>query len=296
MDQAIELLTKAYDEYKSRKSSRMALYLASEIAAIYAQHDKNEMALNFYDKICKTYRKEKWTFILKSICESVLSIAKKINNNQIAISCFVELLSYTEDEERVLVMQSFDKLFQANNEDKVMDVEIDMDTISSFMKSNICFKKTTSFLGTPISVQIALSPLALGIPDKFQLDEIQVCFSDPRYNFVIYHSPTKVFRVCGNHTSTECTINSMTCNLQFQSNECKVIDFSFHPIERADIKIIKLNLIKRSQSGNVIVFAHRIGDRVDSTKQCMWLKILSEETPIIRSTIFESLGERTVLR
>jgi trafficking protein particle complex subunit 11 len=41
----IELLTKSYEQFKKYKSSRMTLYLASEIAGTYYDVDKYEMAL-----------------------------------------------------------------------------------------------------------------------------------------------------------------------------------------------------------------------------------------------------------
>ena len=43
----IELLTKSYEQFKAQKTSRMTLYLASEIANTYLDAGKYETALKY---------------------------------------------------------------------------------------------------------------------------------------------------------------------------------------------------------------------------------------------------------
>ena len=54
----IELLTKAYEQFRDAKGIRMTLFLASEIARVYSESGKYDMALRFFQKIARTYRKE----------------------------------------------------------------------------------------------------------------------------------------------------------------------------------------------------------------------------------------------
>ncbi|KAJ3342636.1 hypothetical protein HDU93_001616 [Gonapodya sp. JEL0774] len=89
----IELLTKAYEQYKKLRSGRTTLWLAGEIARTYAEGGKWEMALRFFDRISKTYRKEKWNTILKSILAWSLRCAREVGDTDKVISLVVELMS-----------------------------------------------------------------------------------------------------------------------------------------------------------------------------------------------------------
>ncbi|KAI8814094.1 Gryzun, putative trafficking through golgi-domain-containing protein [Cladochytrium replicatum] len=89
----IELLTKSYEQFKKQKSGRMTLYLAAEIARIYQESGKQEMAYKFFERIAKTYRKESWPAILTAVVASSLICAKRLGMWDAVVESLVELLS-----------------------------------------------------------------------------------------------------------------------------------------------------------------------------------------------------------
>lgn len=58
--QAIEVFTRAHEVYKRSKQERQSLLVASKIAIVYVEGKQHEMALQFLERIIKTYRAEGW--------------------------------------------------------------------------------------------------------------------------------------------------------------------------------------------------------------------------------------------
>ncbi|KAF9020250.1 hypothetical protein BGZ52_002720 [Haplosporangium bisporale] len=89
----IELLTKSYEQFKRHKSGRMTLFLASEIAGTYYTAGKFEMALKFFERIGKTYRKEGWNLILTSILKWSIQCAKELGHWENVVEYLFEMMS-----------------------------------------------------------------------------------------------------------------------------------------------------------------------------------------------------------
>ena len=56
----IELLTKAYEQFKQSRQLRMILFLATQMAEEYFYAQNFAMAKRFYERVAKTYQKESW--------------------------------------------------------------------------------------------------------------------------------------------------------------------------------------------------------------------------------------------
>ena len=92
-DTVIELLTKAYEHFKQQKSNRMILHIASLMAEEYYEQEKYSMAKKFYDRIAKTYRKEKWTSILSEIVGRSFECARHLKMYRDVLVYSIELMS-----------------------------------------------------------------------------------------------------------------------------------------------------------------------------------------------------------
>ncbi|KAG9304758.1 hypothetical protein G9A89_003932 [Geosiphon pyriformis] len=118
----IELLTKSYEQFKKYKSGRMTLYLASEIAGTYFEAGKYEMALKFFERIAKTYRKEHWDAVLESILRLSLRCAKELEAWENVVEYLVELMSNN-------VSSTNEKRIEVQNH--LMDILYENDVINS---------------------------------------------------------------------------------------------------------------------------------------------------------------------
>ncbi|KAG0231556.1 hypothetical protein BGW41_002159 [Actinomortierella wolfii] len=144
----IELLTKSYEQFKKHKAGRMTLFLASEIAGCYYSAGKFEMALKFFERIGKTYRKEGWNLILASILKWSIQCAKEQGLWENVVEYLIELLSP--------------------------------------VTCNVQFRSTSSFISSPCPFQLHLNTQkGEGVFAKpFRLSYIRVNFSDPSLSYL----------------------------------------------------------------------------------------------------------------
>jgi tetratricopeptide (TPR) repeat protein len=192
----IELLTKSYEQFKRYHNGRMTLYLAAEIAGTYYETGKFEMALKFFERIGKTYRKERWYTILTSILRWSLRCAKELESWDRAIECLVELLSDAlpmSDSKRTDVqaelLQLLDRQVPNDVPDLPRPVMINMNQINAFVHCGVQFQTATNFVNTPLTFQITLQANATSPPtDHFRFSAMRVLFSDPRYNYYLLDS------------------------------------------------------------------------------------------------------------
>ncbi|CAG8514102.1 18433_t:CDS:10 [Dentiscutata erythropus] len=160
----IELLTKSYEQFKKHKGGRMTLYLASEIAGAYFEAKKYDMALKFYERIAKKYRKEDWHTILESILNWSLKCAKESGTWDNVVEYLIELLSYHF---------------------KILDLnELPLDTVTCYVQ----FKEPATFVATPTSFQITFITQSETPPLPLQFTYIRLSFTDANFNHYFTHN------------------------------------------------------------------------------------------------------------
>jgi tetratricopeptide (TPR) repeat protein len=188
----IELLTKSYEQFKRHRSGRMTLYLAAEIAGTYYETGKFEMAIKFFERIGKTYRKEKWHMVLTSILRWSLRCAKELGSWERAIECLVELMAedlpMTNNKRADVQKELFDLLsvHPAANAEKHAPIVIHMDQMNAFVKCHVQFRKQAHFLGAPVDYQITLKTEKTSPPSGFRFNALRIMFSNPQYNVILY--------------------------------------------------------------------------------------------------------------
>ncbi|KAL0079429.1 Foie gras liver health family 1-domain-containing protein [Phycomyces blakesleeanus] len=184
----IELLTKSYEQFKKYRNGRMTLYLAAEIAGTYYETGKFEMALKFFERIGKTYRKENWHMVLTSILRWSLRCAKELGSWERAVECLIELMAeelpMAKQKRADIQRELFDVLYhnEASNTIKHAPLTIAMDQINSFLKCSVQFLNQTSFVDTPELYQISLSTDKNSPVLPFRFNAMRVLFSEPQYN------------------------------------------------------------------------------------------------------------------
>lgn len=192
----IELLTKSYEQFKRYRNGRMTLYLAAEIAGTYYETGKFEMAIKFFERIGKTYRKEKWHMVLTSILRWSLRCAKELGSWERAIECLVELLSgdlpMAENKRNDIQKELFDILANhpsataaTQDQQQPQQLVIQMDQINAFATCHVQIKNSTNFVGAPVEYQIMFKTDKSSPPAPFRFNAVKVLFSDPQYNVIL---------------------------------------------------------------------------------------------------------------
>ncbi|KAF9585264.1 hypothetical protein BGW38_003138 [Lunasporangiospora selenospora] len=187
----IELLTKSYEQFKRYKAGRMTLYLASEIAGAYYSAGKFDMALKFFERIAKTYRKEKWNLVLTSILKWSIRCAEELGFWELVVEYLIEMLS-AEMPATVTKRQSvydelvdilYAKTHQANTSVH-QPILLSMPYINSFVSCSVQFQTKQSFISAESKFQVQLSTVGKGdaLPGPIRISYIRVEFSDPKLN------------------------------------------------------------------------------------------------------------------
>lgn len=186
----VELLTRSYENFKKLKASRMSLYIASEIARIYEQNGKFDMALKFFIRIAKTYRKEGWFLMLADINRRMIRCAKELRLNETLLECMIELLNEKLVPDDVARHKAFDSFLEvihsglfADSHPEVTEFDVDMDQVLSFLQCSVQFRTDYSHVQEPIHYQICIQSTARN-PD-LKVERIVVRFSNPQFNMCL---------------------------------------------------------------------------------------------------------------
>ncbi|KAJ7593749.1 Gryzun, putative trafficking through golgi-domain-containing protein [Mycena floridula] len=100
----LELYTKAYELFKKYASEanqgqgRLTLWIAYRIAETYFESGKFDMAVRFFERIAKTYRREKWGPMLRPLLAKWYKCAQELKDVELCVRLLVEMLAYGADE------------------------------------------------------------------------------------------------------------------------------------------------------------------------------------------------------
>ncbi|KAI8355688.1 Gryzun, putative trafficking through golgi-domain-containing protein [Blakeslea trispora] len=186
----IELLTKSYEQFKRYRNSRMTLYLAAEIAGTYYETGKFEMAVKFFERIGKTYRKEKWHMVLTSILRWSLRCAKELASWDRAIECLIELMSddlpMADNKRNDVQKELLDILASSDKSpEEHKHLVVQMDQINTFLSCQAQIKQQKNFVSTPVEYQILVKTDKTSPPTPMRFQTVRILFNDPQYNVVL---------------------------------------------------------------------------------------------------------------
>ncbi|THH33085.1 hypothetical protein EUX98_g1139 [Antrodiella citrinella] len=94
---ALELYTRAYELFKKNSASlqsRQQLWIAYRIAQMYYESGKFDMAVRFFERIAKTYRREKWEAMLHPLLSTWYSCAQQLGDMELSVQLLLEMLGH----------------------------------------------------------------------------------------------------------------------------------------------------------------------------------------------------------
>ncbi|THH01325.1 hypothetical protein EW026_g1364 [Hermanssonia centrifuga] len=96
----LELYTRAYELFKkysppsSQNQGRQTLWIAYRIAQTYHQSGKFDMAVRFFERIAKTYRREKWAAMLLPLLSTWYACAQQLGDVELSVQLLIEILAH----------------------------------------------------------------------------------------------------------------------------------------------------------------------------------------------------------
>ncbi|KAI9100994.1 Gryzun, putative trafficking through golgi-domain-containing protein [Phlyctochytrium arcticum] len=302
----IELLTKAYEQFKKHRAARMTLFLAAEIARVYEQSGKYEMALKFFERIGKTYRKEHWDFVLKDVLHWSVRCAKALGRWDVVVECLVELLSErmgdTDPEIAALTVKELFEILagEGPHMTKGLRVTVDMDQLDGFLNCQVQLKKHSTYVGTPAVYQVVLCTSSEKSPPvPIRLSRVHISFSDSRFDQVIVDdasesvSDSKLVLIEFNPNGD--SNSSYQANLQILPGMTKVLESAVVPNEGMDLKLSTVTAVLASGDGEISLVYKLLDRPENTTSRRRWAQrdVGQKST---RWTMLDGFGEQATLR
>ncbi|KAG0190503.1 hypothetical protein DFQ28_001976 [Apophysomyces sp. BC1034] len=305
----IELLTKSYEQFKRYRNGRMTLYLAAEIAGTYYETGKFEMALKFFERIGKTYRKENWHMVLTSILRWSLRCAKELGSWERAVECLVELMADTlpvAEQKREEIQK---ELMEILDEKEHPPLIINMDQINMFVECHAQFQAHTNFVDAPLRFQITLKANRESPPLPLRFGALRILFSDPQYNHIIMDSNEETdaedleFLDCSEELDkvTEGEYAgwyTKKADLRISRNQTKVFQGVLVPKVCDEIKMLGvcLDLTGSSWSVGLNYTFDKVAETSAAARRKWYESSLDEKSPRPKLRFLEGRGELTTVR
>ncbi|OAX31943.1 hypothetical protein K503DRAFT_702885 [Rhizopogon vinicolor AM-OR11-026] len=192
----LELYTKSYEVFKKYNSTtsqgRLTLWIAYRIAHTYYESEKFDVAIRFFERIAKTYRKEKWNDMLRPLLSTWYSCAQKLGDVELMVTLLVEMIGRAQDHDESKSLQD-DLLAVLNSsvpssagEPLVVDLKESeplLDTILVFWTPEVRVGEEAAFqlsLAAPTNIDLSALPVA----------SVTITFSNGYYPVVLRHSPS----------------------------------------------------------------------------------------------------------
>ncbi|KAJ3218890.1 hypothetical protein HK099_004896 [Clydaea vesicula] len=338
----IELLTKAYEQFKFRKCGRTSLYLAGEIARLYYLGGKFDMALKFFDRINKTYRKDRWFYILKHILRETILCASKLGVFNVVIESLLELLGLGEDvvDELLFLLDGKDlnerQLLQKNGIEKLpsmdssMDlftpvqgrekvyfnsfdpentsVEIDMNTINSFVDCSFQFKYPECVAGESMEYQVNFwARKGIEFTSALKFSKLLIKFSESDYDVEISSniddvdtndqskSDINFYNMCKNANNEK---NFQVRSLYFQSGQ----KYTFQGLIKPKDSMLELKfteakaILQNSLKSREIILNFRVKDHINDNEKKLRTWITKDNNEIVKKLVLPGIGEVSALQ
>lgn len=243
----------------------MTLFVASEIARVYQQDNRNEVALRFYERIAKTYRKDGWNDLLTCICSRMVQCATQLDQPQVIFESLIEQLATCPASK---VGPVHEQLI-TSAADFNGKIEINMDQIASFLTCDTAFKVSDVHVQGSPQWQMCLSNQSFSsLPSSFCISSVLVSFSNPVYDYSILPSFVKSSQPVILVLSTEKENHAV--DLSLDAGRMVAYQKIFVPIECQDLSILVVTVCVETSNAKVHLI-YKINERNSLKLNRKWL-------------------------
>ncbi|KAK8869844.1 hypothetical protein IAR55_000412 [Kwoniella newhampshirensis] len=181
----IELFTKAYSLLKDQQyaQNRLALFVAFRIAETYCQSGQYEMAIRFFDRISQSFKRDRWTPIVRQIRQLWYECAQRTGNVESAARLSIEMMcpdSGVEGEERSALQEGLISLLKTTSPSDIGPVIVEMNEASSLLDVRAGFWRSESVVSKAVPYQVVLRCPANVDIGEIQFSSLVISFGDNR--------------------------------------------------------------------------------------------------------------------
>ncbi|EKM81164.1 hypothetical protein AGABI1DRAFT_37866 [Agaricus bisporus var. burnettii JB137-S8] len=198
----LELYTKAYELFKKHNpgdaanngQGRLTLLIAYRIAQTYYNSEQFEMAIRFFERIARTYRREHWGSMLRPLLTTWHSCAKQLGDVELSIRLLLEMIGHdSPDEEYPTILEEDIVAVLESTVPKSPDTPfiVDLADAKPLFNTDTVFWSPSVKVGEAAAFQISLSaPTSVSI-SSLPISSLAVYLGDENDSpaVVIRHSP-----------------------------------------------------------------------------------------------------------
>ncbi|KAJ7209783.1 Gryzun, putative trafficking through golgi-domain-containing protein [Mycena pura] len=256
----LELYTKAYELFKKyaptnaqnpNQGSRLTLWIAYRIGQTYYESGKFEMAVRFFERIAKSYRREKWILLLRPLLVTWYACAQRLGDVELSIRLLVEMLGYggVEESDDPSTLQEDLLAVLKSSVPSSPDPEpmvIELPESKPIFGSSSVFWSSEVKVGEPAAFQLSLTAPTITTIASLPFSSIEIHISDGLPPIIVQHeaqlAPTDVQRIELGQISCSGAHNSPVANLRWEHGASIIFTGTLSSDVPASFKIAKVIL------------------------------------------------------
>ncbi|EJD08009.1 uncharacterized protein FOMMEDRAFT_138064 [Fomitiporia mediterranea MF3/22] len=195
----LELYTKAYELFKkysallttlqNQMSGRFTLSIAYRIAQTYYESGKYDMSVRFFERIARTYSREKWGALLQPLLATWYACAQQLGDVEMSIRLLIEMVArgaYTEDDEGTPA-EDLHAVLKSTVPSPDEALVVDLTDNEPLFDCSVIFWAPEIKLDERVAFQINLSVPQNVILSEVPIDAVKIFLSDGRTSITLRH-------------------------------------------------------------------------------------------------------------
>ncbi|KAG8221229.1 glutathione transferase omega-1 [Butyriboletus roseoflavus] len=188
----LELYTKSYELFKKYSSTasqgRLTLWIAYRIANTYHQSGKFELAIRFFERIAKTYRREKWSAMLRPLFPTWYACVKRLGDVELTVKLLVEMIGYGDIDDPGTLEDDLMALLKSSVPCSTDDVlVVDLTESEPILNTSVVFWRPDVRVGEEVAFQISLAAPSDVTLSTLPIHSISILFSEGYTPIIIHH-------------------------------------------------------------------------------------------------------------
>ncbi|TFY61713.1 hypothetical protein EVJ58_g4338 [Rhodofomes roseus] len=163
----LELYTRAYDLFKAytpkdaHGHGRLTLWIAYRIAQTYYESGKFDLAVRFFERIAKTYRREQWDSLLRPLLTTWYSCAQQMGDMELSVRLLFEMLGHglkTQDDDEDSTQEDLLAVLKSSVPSSPEEpLLIDHSESEPILQTCAVFWRPDVLVGEPVAFQLSVS-------------------------------------------------------------------------------------------------------------------------------------------
>ncbi|KAG7449712.1 uncharacterized protein BT62DRAFT_1002032 [Guyanagaster necrorhizus] len=266
----LELYTKSYELFKKytpssqgQSQARLTLWIAYRIGQTYFDSGKFDMAIRFFERIAKTYRRENWDPMLRPLLTTWYACVQQLGDVELSVRLLIEMLGHGVDESEEPETLQDDLLAVLKSTVPSSPDEpfiIDLSGSQPIFDSNVVFWTHEVKVGQPVAFQVSITAPSDVAICELPFMSLSIRFSDDTLPLVLLqHSgaeidePSKVTHINLGHISKTGTDvpPTLKTNLRWKQDSTLVLSGTFSSEVPTTLKIEELLLTLTEGTWNI---------------------------------------------